>query len=63
MANAATMEDLHAALGYLTTGLPETLSTPKVGIVCGSSLGDLANVIREKVEFSYSGIPGFVNST
>ncbi|KAG0349141.1 hypothetical protein BG004_001565 [Podila humilis] len=63
MANAATMKDLHAALGYLTTGLPESLSKPKVGIVCGSGLGGLVNVMREKVEFSYSGIPGFVNST
>lgn len=66
MANAATVKDLQAALTFLTTGakaLPEALSKPKVGIVCGSGLGGLVNIIREKVEFSYSDIPGFVNST
>lgn len=66
MANAATVKDLQAALTFLTSGakaLPEALSKPKVGIVCGSGLGGLVNIIREKVEFSYSDIPGFVNST
>ncbi|KAF9337127.1 hypothetical protein BG006_006157 [Podila minutissima] len=66
MANAATLKDLQSALSFLTTGakaLPEALSKPKVGIVCGSGLGGLVNVMREKVEFPYSDIPGFVNST
>ncbi|KAF9427074.1 hypothetical protein BGZ94_005516 [Podila epigama] len=66
MANAATIKDLQAALAYLTSGpnpLPESLSKPKVAIVCGSGLGGLVNIIREKVEFAYSDIPGFVNST
>ena len=66
MANAATVKDLNAALSFLTLGdraLPAQLAKPKVAIVCGSGLGGLVNIIRNKVEFSYSEIPGFVNST
>lgn len=66
MANAATMKDLHAAQAFLTVGdraLPANLAKPKVAIVCGSGLGGLVNTIRNKVEFHYSDIPGFVNST
>ncbi|KAG0225724.1 hypothetical protein BGW42_004124 [Actinomortierella wolfii] len=67
MANADTIKDLHAALKYLTEGapspLPAALAKPKVGIVCGSGLGGLVNTLREKVEFNYSDIPGFVTST
>jgi len=66
MANAATVKDLQAALGFLTLGdraLPANLSKPKVGIVCGSGLGGLVDIIRNKVEFAYTDIPGFVNST
>ncbi|KAF9583050.1 hypothetical protein BGW38_010351 [Lunasporangiospora selenospora] len=66
MANAATLKDLNTALAFLTTGesaLPANLAKPSVGIVCGSGLGGLVNTLRNKVEFSYTAIPGFVNST
>lgn len=66
MAHSATSKDLQAALSLLTLGdraLPANLAKPKVGIVCGSGLGGLVNILRNKVEFAYTDIPGFVNST
>ncbi|KAF9185878.1 hypothetical protein BGZ51_002364 [Haplosporangium sp. Z 767] len=66
MANAATLKDLQEALSLLTLGdraLPTNLAKPKVGIVCGSGLGGLVNILRNKIEFPYTEIPGFVNST
>lgn len=66
MAHSATTKDLQAALSLLTLGdraLPANLAKPKVGIVCGSGLGGLVNILRNKVEFAYTDIPGFVNST
>ncbi|CAG8648986.1 32976_t:CDS:2, partial [Racocetra persica] len=48
---------------YLRVRLPLKLSEPKVAIICGSGLGQLADVITDKVEFSYEDIPGFVSST
>ncbi|KAF2457124.1 nucleoside phosphorylase domain-containing protein [Lineolata rhizophorae] len=45
--------------------LPEQLRAPKVGIVCGSGLGGLAEAIEDepKVEVPYKGIPNFPQST
>lgn len=37
--------------------------TPKVGIILGSGLGDLVNVIEEKVYIDYKDIPNFPQST
>ncbi|CAG8559986.1 1966_t:CDS:2, partial [Racocetra fulgida] len=51
------------ATNYLHARLPPKLSEPKVAIICGSGLGQLADVITDKVEFSYEDIPGFVSST
>ncbi|CAG8845934.1 846_t:CDS:2, partial [Racocetra persica] len=48
---------------YLRARLPLELSTPKVAIICGSGLGQLADIIQDKVEFAYEDIPGFVSST
>ncbi|XP_065913782.1 purine nucleoside phosphorylase-like [Dysidea avara] len=36
---------------------------PKIGIICGSGLGDLANQVENAVEFEYSKIPKFPVST
>lgn len=36
---------------------------PEVGIVLGSGLGDLADLLQDKVEIPYASIPGFVVST
>ncbi|KAG0308697.1 hypothetical protein BGZ98_007168 [Dissophora globulifera] len=66
MDNTATTQNLQSALSFLTLGdraLPANLAKPAVGIVCGSGLGGLVDIIRNKVEFSYTEIPGFVNST
>ncbi|KAG9352551.1 hypothetical protein JZ751_020965 [Albula glossodonta] len=36
---------------------------PKVAIICGSGLGDLANLLENKTEFLYKDIPRFPQST
>ena len=36
---------------------------PKIGIICGSGLGDLATQVENAVEFEYSKIPKFPVST
>ncbi|CAG8711407.1 7323_t:CDS:2, partial [Racocetra fulgida] len=51
------------ATNYLRTRLPSELAKPKVAIICGSGLGQLADTIENKVEFAYEDIPGFVSST
>ena len=53
-----TVEHLHLKL-------PEYLSRPRVGIVCGSGLGGLADVVnKEEVkEWEYKDVPNFPLST
>ncbi|XP_037110957.1 purine nucleoside phosphorylase 6 isoform X1 [Syngnathus acus] len=36
---------------------------PRVAIICGSGLGDLADLIEDKMVFPYKDIPGFPTST
>lgn len=36
---------------------------PKIGIVCGSGLGDLVNIIESPISIPYTDIPYFVKST
>ncbi|KAI9438137.1 inosine guanosine and xanthosine phosphorylase family protein [Lactarius indigo] len=43
--------------------LPADLRTPRVGIVCGSGLGTLAESITERVIVPYSALQGFGEST
>lgn len=43
--------------------VPTELSSPKIGIVCGSGLSTLARSFKNKIEVPYSGLPGFVEST
>ncbi|KAH9173909.1 inosine guanosine and xanthosine phosphorylase family protein [Lactarius sanguifluus] len=43
--------------------LPADLRTPRVGIVCGSGLGTLAEDIKERVIVPYSALEGFGEST
>lgn len=40
-----------------------TTHRPKVGIVCGSGLGGLGELLTDKVAFNYKDIPGFPVST
>jgi len=38
-------------------------SAPKVGIICGSGLGDLVNILEKPISIPYSKIPHFPQST
>ncbi|CAG8743502.1 5597_t:CDS:2 [Cetraspora pellucida] len=62
-ADDASIKEFTVTANYLRARLPPGLSTPKVAIICGSGLGELADVIKDKVEFAYEDIPGFVSST
>lgn len=43
--------------------LEETKIRPKVGIICGTGLGGLAELIEDKDSFPYEKIPDFPRST
>lgn len=53
------------AVEYLQPQLPPELRKPLIGIVCGSGLGGLADMLLEQpqVAVPYSNIPHFANST
>ena len=38
-------------------------SKPKIGIVCGSGLGGIAELVTDKIVILYRDIPSFVEST
>lgn len=58
-------ENALEALEYLQPKLPVELRKPAIGIICGSGLGGLADVLLEQpqVAMSYSDIPHFAKST
>ncbi|GAA5929878.1 purine-nucleoside phosphorylase [Sporobolomyces koalae] len=51
------------ALLDIRSKLPQELQHPKVGIVCGSGLQGLAEILQDRVEVPYGGITGFGEST
>ncbi|GAA5949129.1 hypothetical protein JCM3765_004020 [Sporobolomyces pararoseus] len=51
------------ALLDIRSKLPQELQHPKVGIVCGSGLQGLADILQDRVEVSYGQITGFGEST
>lgn len=53
-------EDCKATADWLMT---QTYIRPTVGIVCGSGLGGLADMLKEQVAFNYKDIPNFPQST
>lgn len=55
-----TYEDCKATADWL---LAQTDVRPKVGIVCGSGLGGLADMLKDQVAFNYKDIPHFPQST
>ncbi|KAI9438879.1 inosine guanosine and xanthosine phosphorylase family protein [Lactarius psammicola] len=57
--NATSAENI----ARLVRLLPANLRTPRVGIVCGSGLGTLAESITERVIVPYSALEGFAEST
>ncbi|SCV73550.1 BQ2448_7476 [Microbotryum intermedium] len=51
------------ALIDIRSRLPKELRTPQVGIVCGSGLQGLAELLQDRVEVDYAHIHGFGEST
>jgi purine-nucleoside phosphorylase len=65
--NEPVLDELTAqftqALYDIRSRLPEELKNPKVGIVCGSGLQGLADILQDRVEVPYGAITGFGEST
>jgi len=53
-------EDCKATADWLLT---QTDLRPLVGIVCGSGMGGLADMLKNQVGFNYKDIPNFPQST
>jgi len=53
-------EDLEQSANYI---LKQTKHRPSIGIICGSGLGGLAELLEEKDIFPYEDIPHFPTST
>ncbi|XP_055794361.1 uncharacterized protein LOC129865523 isoform X2 [Salvelinus fontinalis] len=53
-------EDCKATADWL---LAQTSVRPVVGIVCGSGMGGLADMLKDQVAFNYKDIPNFPQST
>lgn len=60
MSCSYTYEECKATADWL---LAQTDVRPKVGIVCGSGLGGLADMLKDQVVFNYKDIPNFPQST
>lgn len=55
-----TFEDIQAMASEI---LKHTSLRPKIGIICGTGLGGIAEVVENPVTISYDSIPGFPVST
>ena len=55
-----TYEMIQEAAGYVCDRIGEA---PRVGIILGSGLGDIAGRIENKIEIPYAQIPHFARST
>lgn len=60
MSYSHSYEDCKATADWL---LAQTDVRPKIGIVCGSGLGGLADMLKDQVIFNYKDIPNFPQST
>ncbi len=60
---SALPEEFGKAVKSIRNRVPEVLGQPKVGIVCGSGLSGLGEVLKEKVLVPYDEIEGFSKST
>lgn len=60
MSSSYTYEDCKATADWL---MAQTDVRPLVGIVCGSGLGGLADMLKDQVIFNYKDIPNFPQST
>ncbi|GAA5905974.1 purine-nucleoside phosphorylase [Sporobolomyces salmoneus] len=65
--NEPSLDDLTLqftqALSDIRSKLPKELQNPKVGIVCGSGLQGLAEILQDRIEVPYNEITGFGEST
>lgn len=62
---AATSENVDKAILYITAKLKQQLQSPSIGIICGSGLGGLSELVEasSSCEISYNTIPSFPTST
>lgn len=60
MSSSYSYEDCKATADWL---LAQTDVRPSIGIVCGSGLGGLADMLKDQVAFNYKDIPNFPQST
>lgn len=60
MSSSYSYEECKATADWL---LAQTDIRPTVGIVCGSGLGGLADLLKDQVAFNYKDIPNFPQST
>uniref|UniRef100_H2LWB8 Purine nucleoside phosphorylase n=1 Tax=Oryzias latipes TaxID=8090 RepID=H2LWB8_ORYLA len=60
MISSYSYDDCKATADWL---LAQTDIQPRVGIVCGSGLGGLAEMLKDQVAFNYKDIPNFPQST
>lgn len=60
MSSSYSYEDCKATADWL---MAQTDVRPLVGIVCGSGLGGLADMLKDQVIFNYKDIPNFPQST
>lgn len=60
MSSSYSYEECKATADWL---LAQTDTRPTVGIVCGSGLGGLADLLKDQVAFNYKDIPNFPQST
>ncbi|KAK4699879.1 purine-nucleoside phosphorylase, partial [Phenoliferia sp. Uapishka_3] len=55
--------EAQAQLSAIRALLPQELHSPSLGIVCGSGLSGLGEILEKKVLVPYTAIPGFAEST
>lgn len=63
--NISSFERVKEAATFLKERLPDSLRSPRVGIVCGTGLGGLVHTIGDtpRAEYDYSSIPHFPQLT
>ena len=63
--NATPVIRAKEAAGFIAEQLPAGLHKPRLGIICGSGLGGLADTVlsQPRHEISYSTIPHFPSSS
>ena len=54
--NMATYDKVSESLSFIRT---KTQSCPKIGIICGSGLGGIGDLVTDPISISYKEIPGF----